>query len=336
MREVEIEAWTLRVLDGARAGGPGRDDRVELLSQWGDPHSLARSLAGLANASRGEPALWLVGVDQTGTVYGADEADFPDWWRAMSAQFDGLAPDVHHVVVPYQGSTVVAIQIDTTRGPFVVKNPEFGRAGQLISHEVPWRDGTALRSARREDLLRLLVARSRLPAVEFGTAELRATDRMGQAAGRAAGRAAVAGEHERYEWSLRIGVYLENVTAPLFIPDHRCRCELHAVPVGGWAEELKLEGHPPRHTQRPSWGATGSDLASTAERGVGQLIVTGPGPISFHGTGVSGVAPLSDLDCCLSFGVVDADALAVVDFTLVAEPSTTGHVRRWSANRRAT
>jgi len=335
MRDPEIEAWAIRVLDGARAGRQGQDARVELKSQWGDPHSLARGLAGLANACRGEPALWLVGVDENGTVYGAEEGDFPGWWRTMSAHFDGLAPDIHEVAVPYQGDTVVAVQIETSRGPFVVNNPEFGTSGHVIAHEVPWREGTSVRTARREDLLRLLVGRSRLPVVEFRTAELRATDRMGQAVG----RAKVANEHERYEWSLRIGVYVENVTTQLFIPDHRCRCELHALPVGGWAQELKAEGHPPRHAQRPTWGAAASDLASTSERGSGQLMVSGPGPISFHGVGVTGDAPLSDLtdlDGCLTFGVVDADTLAMVDFTLVPEPPTTGNVRKWSAKTRGT
>jgi hypothetical protein len=126
MRDPEIEAWALSVLDRARAGRQSEDARVEMKREWGEPEGLARRLAGMANSCRGEPALWLVGADEDGTVHGALASDFAAWWQKMSAQFDGLAPDIRDIAVPYGGDTVVAIHVETTRAPFVVKNPHYG------------------------------------------------------------------------------------------------------------------------------------------------------------------------------------------------------------------
>src|SRR5262249_4597625 len=138
---------------------PIEDSRVELKAKWPDePAKAARRIAGHANAARGEHILWLIGVDEVNGVSGADHQEMADWLAGVSKQFDGLAPRCYDLNVPTKnGKTVVALLFETNRAPFVVKNPYYGRRkDDPISLEVPWREGTKVRSAARSDLMLLL------------------------------------------------------------------------------------------------------------------------------------------------------------------------------------
>jgi hypothetical protein len=65
----------------------------------------------------------------------------------VQAQFDGIAPALTDLVVPYQGSELVSLLFDTSRVPFVVRNPAFGhQSGEAVALEVLWREGTRTRS----------------------------------------------------------------------------------------------------------------------------------------------------------------------------------------------
>src|SRR5207237_7556722 len=106
----------------------------------------------------------------------AEPQDVADWWPQVRACFDGLAPALVHLAVPTADGTVVGLLFDTTRAPFVVRNPAHGATGGgPVELEVPWRDGTAVRPARREDLVRLLVPLQQLPEVELLTCRLSAS-----------------------------------------------------------------------------------------------------------------------------------------------------------------
>jgi hypothetical protein len=323
VRDPDIEAWALRALDQARAGAQSEDARVELKQDWGEPGERARRLAGLANASRGDPALWIVGADENGTVVGVEGIDFATWWQQMVAQFDGLAPDIRELAVPVSGHTVVAILVETTRAPFVVKNPQFGVVkGHTIQLEVPWREGTAVRTARREDLVRLLVPQARLPTFELRSAQLEVNDRLGHVAG----PAKLVSEAERYHWTLDIDVYAENVTSELVLPDHRCQCELRASPTGGWGHDFAVSGSAGGY-----WIGGGSDLAATSARGHGQLIVHGPGPLHWGASTTTSDGPFShatNFDGRLILGMVGLDEPLRVAFELIpVDPR--GAFRRW-------
>jgi hypothetical protein len=164
MRRHEIENWALAIIERVRQGQPVEDAQVELKATWPrDPGKAARRLAGHANAARGEPILWLIGVDeQAGTVPGVDFADLATWWSGISAAFDELAPDPVSLNVPAEGATVAALYFETDRAPFVVKNP----AGGAIQREVPWREATGVKSATRSQLLKLLSPLQKVPHVE--------------------------------------------------------------------------------------------------------------------------------------------------------------------------
>jgi len=159
MRTSEIERWALNVIRQVERQQPVEDSRVELKSAWPTDHSkAARRIAGHANAARGEHILWLIGVDETVGVVGADYVEFSNWIRQVESNFDQLSPRAHSLDVPTNsGQTVVALVFETSRAPFVVKNPAYGsRPNDPISLEVPWRDGTSTRSATRADLLLVL------------------------------------------------------------------------------------------------------------------------------------------------------------------------------------
>ncbi len=169
MRPREIEMWALRVIDLVRQRKDPEDVRVELKAQWPrEMSAAARRIAGHANAARGEPILWLIGLDQKrGIVVLEDSPDHANWYEGVKAQFQGLAPPMQDVTLSLPGGQVVAIAFETDSAPYVVRNPEFGKPnGGPVALEVPWREATSVRSATRTDLLRLLEPTQRLPELE--------------------------------------------------------------------------------------------------------------------------------------------------------------------------
>ena len=163
-RPAEIEGWTLQVLDAVAAGRTVEDSRVDLKKTLPEPKKAARRIAGHANAAGGDIILWVIGVDEAAGLVGyEEEEDRADWWAKVSAEFDGgIAPFLRDVIVPRGDRRFLALCYETDRAPYVVKNPNGGG----IDREVPWREGTAVRSAKREDLLRLLLPIARRPEVE--------------------------------------------------------------------------------------------------------------------------------------------------------------------------
>lgn len=238
MRPHELEAWVLSIIDRVESKQPVEDSRVELKAEWPtDAAKAARRLAGHCNAARGESALWVIGADEDrGLVVGASKARLPDWFSAIKAQFDGLAPDlVRDLAVPVGEKTVVALLFNTDRAPFVVKNPAHGQpSGGPVEREVPWREGTAVRSARREDLLRLLVPIHRLPKVEVRKASC--TFQAGDDDSTPRG-------HD--EWSLHLELYVEPTSSDaVAIPNHRCEAEIIVGGDGGTVPLVEITLRP--------------------------------------------------------------------------------------------
>ena len=165
MRDIELETWVVGILDRAKAGQPNEDFKIEFKAEWPEEHHrAARRLAGHANAARGDRVLWLIGVDDKGVVTGAKHEEFTAWWSKVQARFDEVAPTlVRDMNVAFDGHTVVALLFDTDRAPFVVNADQQQGA---IQREIPWREGTKVLTARRQDVIRLLVPLVRLPEVE--------------------------------------------------------------------------------------------------------------------------------------------------------------------------
>ncbi|MGH7294741.1 MAG: AlbA family DNA-binding domain-containing protein [Polyangiaceae bacterium] len=158
IRPVDIELRVRDRLDRAKAGAPVEDSTIELKEAWIDPAKAARRLAAHANASRGEPFIWVIGAKEDGTVVGAKREELANILPSITAHFDGrLSPECLRTdVIPYGAGTVVAVTFASDRAPYVVL-----RGNEDL--DVPWREGTRTRSAKRHELLRMLQPSIALP-----------------------------------------------------------------------------------------------------------------------------------------------------------------------------
>jgi hypothetical protein len=167
MKHFEIESWTRRICERVQNKRPIEDSRVELKADWTDAPKAARRIAGHANAARGEAILWLIGVDEIKGVTGANCQEFSNWWSKAKATFESEFPSLQDLNIDVDGKTVVALCFDTSRFPFVVRTPAWGKVAGEVEYEVPWRDGTAIRTAKRGDLFLMLSPLLRTPKIEL-------------------------------------------------------------------------------------------------------------------------------------------------------------------------
>jgi hypothetical protein len=202
----QIENWALQIIERIEKKQPIEDSRVELKSEWIEPQKGARRLAGHANAARGEPILWLIGVHEDNGVIGVEKEELPVWINKVKSCFDGIAPSPQDIAVPYNGKTVIALLFETDRAPFVIKVPEHGKAKGVPSHEVPWREGTEVRTAQRTDLIKILVPKLKDPEIEILNGSLKLF------------------EHQQdITWIFHLEVYITpSIGSSFVIPFHRC------------------------------------------------------------------------------------------------------------------
>ena len=181
-------------------------------------------MAAHANAARGRDTLWLVGAGADGTVAKGTKisaGSLADWLAGLTPFFDGLAPRVTAFNVPVPGGQVVALHIETTRAPFVVRNGK--------SCEVPWLDPgpDTIRTAGRLELIRLLSPLEDLPQFEVLEAEL--TFYKNPHTGLASKAA--------YRWTLDGSLYVvPRSEGRIVVPLHCCRGSVF-MPDGTFSSE---------------------------------------------------------------------------------------------------
>ena len=235
MRPSDIEYWALSVIDRVLNKLPLEDSRVEIKATWPEPKGAARRIAGHANAARGEAILWLIGLDErNATINGAEKSEMAEWWPSAQTHFNEIAPSVVDLIVPQVGKAVVALLFDTSRAPFVVKNPVFGTTnGGPVSLEVPWREGTVTRSATHSDLIKLLVPLETLPSIEPLSVSLHAEQARDA--------------KDFLRWGLEARLYVtSHYSEPLVIPKHRYEIAFE-VPNGiPWTNFDDTRLRPPR------------------------------------------------------------------------------------------
>jgi hypothetical protein len=157
MTASEVERWALAVVDRLIRLGQREDDRVEFKREPPDAIKFARTLAGHANAARGEHILWLLGVDRDAGFVGIETLEWSELWPQIQSHFENrVSPTPIVVGIEWEGRGGYAIAFDTSQPPYVVKNPVFGQAnGGPCEREVPWRVGTLTQTATRTHLLLL-------------------------------------------------------------------------------------------------------------------------------------------------------------------------------------
>jgi hypothetical protein len=170
MKNSEIETWARKIIDQVLEGRPLEDDLVELKREWIESKKAARQIAGACNAARGEPVLWIIGVDEKHReLLPVDPQEFSTWYRQVESEFDKPAPEINIVNLYFEIGCLVAICFRTDSPPYVIKNPK----PESVHREVPWRIGNSTQSASRDQLLRLLIPVAKLPSLTSIGAKLK-------------------------------------------------------------------------------------------------------------------------------------------------------------------
>ena len=332
MRHSQVEGWTLDVIDRLMTGRPIEDDRVELKADWPqDPPKAARRIAGHLNAARGEPVLWIIGADEgSRTTPGASATDSATWWDMVARWFDELPPDPVFLNVPTGSTTVVAVFLSSERAPLVVKSS----SGGSPEREVPWRTATRVRSAKRSELMRVLVPATRLPEIEVREATL-----WLHQAGEQTGRAEA--DRVRHQFSLRIEAYLEPTSSEvLVLPEHRASLEIlrrDGVELAQPTLRLQPGGMPNSFYQPEFYSQRGyprsTPVIETISQGASQLIVQGPGLLRLTAHENSSqpwpLEPNEPYDVRVRLGVVAAPGTATFSARLVPVPSSRHNDATW-------
>jgi hypothetical protein len=275
MRTLEIEAWVLRIADQVMQRQHVEDSLVELKSEWPAAVSAARQIAAHANAARGAPILWIIGMDEKRGVCGAGPQELANWFPSVCSQFNQLHPDLQDLNVRVGDETVVALLFQTERAPFVVKNPAFGTAsGEPVELEVPWREGRKTRSARREDLVRMLAPLTVLPEIECLNCEL--TLRV---------------ENKNItdvdqSWFVNGSLYvIPSGTGPVVYPFHRCSLSVtlaNGLTIGSWTNIRLSPLRRRRFLARPGEPISSSIDSLTVDASSTEVILTGPGQVELR------------------------------------------------------
>ncbi len=318
MRSHEIEAWALKLVDQVRNGQPNEDSRVELKAEWPDPRKAARRIAGHANAARGVSILWLIGLDEKRGVIGVQHGDLADWYAQVKSQFNELAPFMTDINVPVAGKVIVALLFETDRAPFVVKNPD---GSGSISREVPWREGTAINSATREQLIRLL---SPLPSqLAFEVLEGRLICRSSE-------------QTKSDVWNLDVNLYVEtDIGQAVIIPFHRCGISITIQSKGDVITLQKITLGPPYRYGFSGSSVTSKTIESTSDEvllyGPGRLILSGEAVVSFNDAPAIQVADdVSHVSMRVSLLPVYAEQASIIRAELVPTAPEHGERYRWS------
>ena len=219
-----------QIVKAAKNGQPVEDSYVELKAELPkDTEKAARQIAGHANAAAADNILWVIGLSEDGTVFGASKTELANWYPSVRRRFDGPAPRLAKSVnILFGRKMVLALMFNTRDFPYVVNRGDGKR-------EVPWRDGNAVRSAHRNELMELLSQRMQLPKMEALNCKV----------------TTVQGRDKtmwRFVVNLELYVTPQPFAKPVVIPTHNCEATLAMPGVVRkmWLTDLRFS-----HESRP-------------------------------------------------------------------------------------
>lgn len=321
-RLLKTEAWALGLIERVKAGKKVEDSRVELKRDWPDPQKGARRIAAHANASFGSDVLWIIGLDEVLGIVGVESPDLNNWWPSVRSHFDGVVPSLTDIILDVGGKSLVCLLIETARPPYVVKNPVYGSpGGGAVELEVPWREGTSVRSAKRNDLVRMLVPTIAQPAIEVLQGD---------------GRLSV--NYENFSRTQVVGVQLHfNLTVYLYprgvgdvvIPFHKCQCILSDATGANSFDDFILSIHQP--FSHPTLSNTPN--SAMIKLTTSELIAHGPGKCLVGIDTLLQEEPqwLSDdnLSLRVILYVIDSELPVEVHVSLKPEEDARDAVKKW-------
>jgi hypothetical protein len=311
-----IDARVQAAIENLQAGRGVEDDAgIEFKGDWPEPASKARQLAGAANALRGEPLIYVIGVhDQTGAVTVPAKTEPQEWYAKVSKPFDQIAPELLWTQTVFVGDdkpqSVTVLVFATDEFPYVINGQN--------RREVPLRVATGTESARRNQLVRMFEPSLRAPALTISEAAVTArwTDSPNAVLG------AEPLEIERRLWlllSVECRVFVEHTgPVPLTLPVRDMRARLictdfetrpdvkvrHLGDTGRWTMLKPGQPAPPEPVP-PQYGVYARDQ---------HVVATAPGEFTIMAdTRWEGVAPNDSMsDSFDLFGAEDEMRLDLV------------------------
>ncbi|MHA7289576.1 hypothetical protein ACX80V_08020 [Arthrobacter sp. MDT3-24] len=238
MRAIDLETRVITAVDQIRAGKSVEHDFIECKRDW-PKENKARQLAASLNRAGGDPVIYIIGIDEdSGEIFEVVGTEVADWWGQITPKFDQTPPEmVRHMPVPVGdgGEHVVAVAFASDRAPYVVKT---GIGNPTL--EVPMREGTSTRTARRDELLRLLIPAVRLPQVVV----LSATINSEYYPPSSSAKRSSAKSTEELSCSGQVRVYVEhNGQDPVTMPAHGMKGRVTIL-----NEKYDLDIRPPMET----------------------------------------------------------------------------------------
>jgi len=328
MRKADIEGWALRLVEAVNEGNRVEDSRVELKGELPSAEQAARRMAGHANAARNDPILWVIGLDEVRGVVPFDLPDFADWGQQLKSYFVGPAPEWQEVLVPVGTARVLALYIDTSQPPYMVKNPAHGKkGGGPVEVEVPWREGTIARTARRENLLRILLSQESVPGYEVLSADASLHDYGPGTRPRGPSTPPVE-EHSSY-WEVWATIYV--TPAPrrqLVYPAHLGTVEISIGQIEGLNFDEVAFDVPSRHR----FHGYAPEIDSHTVRATGsELIVDGPGRFLLKAYLLerNRAKPSGRLQLKVALTSAWGDLPLIIEAQLEPIPDRSGQERRW-------
>lgn len=168
-----LQGWAQEIIEKVAKKSLVEDDLIEFKREWIKPHKAARRIAAHANAARGQDILWLVGVDPDAAdpFFELRESKPDEWFAQIKGFFaDGHFPGFRYFHVGWGDKVLYAIVFDTSEFPFLISLKRYNQAEQkaegVAENELPWREGTSVRSAKRTEILSLLHKLPPLPTFE--------------------------------------------------------------------------------------------------------------------------------------------------------------------------
>lgn len=327
--KVQLEARVLGALDAVTAGRRIEDSLLELKSDWPEPGAAARRIAGHANAARGEDVLWIIGLDERSGVNRIVPTDLATWWPQVRSHFNITAPALMDHVVQTPDGPLEALLFDTSLSPFLVRNPVYGtNGGGPVSLEVPWREGTSVRTAGRADLIRLLVPMQKLPALEILSASADLIERQPSVASGADDAGS-----PWLEWFASIEMYIVPAVGTVAVlPVHQTRIDVS--PVGRKVVELGgLQYSEPSatHWGNPGFERTPDSVSVQTTRS--EAIVHLPGRVHCRGTAkVPGLEVPQTPEVLLRFAVRPTHSEHSIQMEVSLTPAAVqkGVLARWA------
>jgi hypothetical protein len=290
LRRIQIEARAMQAVEAVLAGGRVEDDLIECKADWPDEDKV-RQLAAHANAARGDPIIWLIGLDENShQVTMPSDINPADWWAVMSKRFDEVIPELLDATVHVdEGKTVVALAFTTDQAPYVITT---GRKEWRAEREVPIRVATGTRSAHRRDLIRMLAPLVTVPqALPI----------------KVIARADVGGVDETYPLGLEAMVFFEQPgTDPVMLPAYQMWARVE-FDTHHFTSDLPPIVMPLSHSGMPTSEPFG------VQRTRDGVVVSGSGSLEVYGSArieaekVGLLVQVTPLQVRLSFGVAGID-----------------------------